>query len=569
MAEMVKQGSVAECMDQYLSGLVPLGFSGTVLVAKGGGLLLNKGYGWADRAARQPNCADTIFDIGSVTKQFTAAGILCLEMDGLLTTEQPIAAYLPNVPEDKAGITLHHLLTHTAGMRDTSGDDYEPISREAALERILTAPPFAEPGAEYLYNNDGYTLLAALIETVTGELYEQFIRRRLFVPAGMERTGYRLPDWDESRVAHGYSNGKDQGTPLLRPYPFWNLMGNGGMLSTTEDLFKWHCALLTDTILPDEAREKLYTPFLSNYAYGWVVEEGTQGKVVRHNGGSTYGATAEFARYLDEDLVIVVLSNQYTPEMMRMTFVEERMAGMAFGQEFFIPPQALCLEPAELRLYEGEYRLPGGGRFALRIKDEHLQMRSEDQEAINLMFFAGEDFTLLDELNRLSIAMAEGFLQDEFTLLKEYSNEKEERLARRIHLIRSRRDQFVAEKGPLHHVKSYGVTPSGYLEGALEVNMDLQGELGSLHPIIFWENEQVIAVGFRNNSFAVTMDCAPVSREELFLYHLGNQRYTYCIYNEHIPELSRLHQDDPGKIAFNRSGLIFQKNGSAAIAEKL
>ncbi len=216
---------------EYLARIAPYGFSGSCLVARGDGVELAEGYGLALRASAKPNTADTVLSLGSLTKQFTAAAILRLEEQGRLSTGDGVARFV-DVPADKRGVTLHQLLTHTSGLVGDTGPDYEACEREEALERMLGAPLRFAPGRGQAYSNAGYSLLAAVIELVSGESYEGFLRHELFSRAGMEATGYRLPPWERHAVAHWYTDEADEGTPLDKPFPSWHLVGNGDMLST-------------------------------------------------------------------------------------------------------------------------------------------------------------------------------------------------------------------------------------------------------------------------------------------------------------------------------------------------
>ena len=167
--------STAEKLDLYLSRSVPFGFSGALLVEEGGKVVLNKGYGLAVRSNNIPNTADTVFSVGSLTKQFTAAGIMKLEMMGKLNTEDRLDKYFENVPEDKEAITLHHLLTHTSGVVDAVGPDYQELEREDLVKKVFAEPLQHPPGEEFAYSNAGYSLLAAVIEKVSGQKYEEFL----------------------------------------------------------------------------------------------------------------------------------------------------------------------------------------------------------------------------------------------------------------------------------------------------------------------------------------------------------------------------------------------------------
>jgi CubicO group peptidase (beta-lactamase class C family) len=310
---------LADRLDGYLQTLAGNGFAGVVLVAADDEIVFQKGYGMADREKEIPNTPETIFPIGSITKQFTAAAILKLEMAGKLRVTDPIERFFDGVPKDKRGITLHQLLTHTAGFRPALGFDFAPIGREEYVRLALGSELEHPPGETHLYSNVGYSLLAAIIEKVTGESCGAYMRRHLFSPAGMKDTGYLLPGVDGDRLAHGYRDGEDWGTLLDHPWaedgPYWHLRGNGGILSTAGDMYRWHRALEGDGILSPEAKEKMYTRHVpeegggSYYGYGWSLVETRRGtRLITHNGGNPY-FFADFLRFVDDDVVIFLAAN--------------------------------------------------------------------------------------------------------------------------------------------------------------------------------------------------------------------------------------------------------------------
>ena len=211
------RGDLGHKLDEYLSRLETLGYSGGLAVVKGGETVLLKGYGQADREGGIPMRPDSVFNLGSITKPFTAAAILRLQELGKLKTSDPVSRFFDGVPEDKAGITLEHLLTHSSGLEsDFSPTDYEATTREEYARRALASKLLFPPGQGYEYANAGYSLLAAVIEKTTGKDYETALGELVLKPAGMTETGYKAPRWDAARVAHGYRGGEDWGTILAR-----------------------------------------------------------------------------------------------------------------------------------------------------------------------------------------------------------------------------------------------------------------------------------------------------------------------------------------------------------------
>ena len=314
-------------------------FQGSALVVKGSAVLLQKGYGQSDREAGVAYDSGTVFSLGSITKQFTAAAILKLEMQGKLRVEDAISKFLPGVPADKQGITIHQLLTHTSGLDPDFAGDFDPVGRDAYVARALASTLGSRPGAEHRYSNAGYSLLGAIVEIASGQPYERYLRDNLFLPAGMERTGYRLAPWDKARIAVGYKDGARWGRLTEKPWaedgPYWALRANGAIHTTLDDVLKWHRALQGDAVLSAAAKAKMFTKHVAEekggdsfYGYGWALrdEPGT-GRVASHNGGNGV-FYAEVIRLLDADTLVAVSTNDST---IRGGRIAEGLARMALG----------------------------------------------------------------------------------------------------------------------------------------------------------------------------------------------------------------------------------------------
>ncbi len=308
--------------DVFIASNMPGGSSGTLVAARDGELVACEGWGLADHESAVPSDCDTVYDVGSITKQFTAAAVVKLEMQGELSVTDPIGRYLDGVPTDKRAITVQQLLTHTAGFVDSLGGDYDPLSRADLIADAFASDLRTAPGARHHYSNVGYSLLAAIIEEVSGMGYEDYLAEHLFGPAGMTQTGYVLPDWRPEQVAIEYdAQGVAQGRPFEHPWagdgPYWNLRGNGGLLSTARDLFRWHLALEGDEVLDQRAKRELFEPRVpeepggdSYAAYGWVAFDSEYGPVLWHNGGNgwSYG---EIAHLPGSGATVFWITNQY------------------------------------------------------------------------------------------------------------------------------------------------------------------------------------------------------------------------------------------------------------------
>jgi CubicO group peptidase (beta-lactamase class C family) len=303
-------------VDRYVADLVEEGFSGAVLIAEEGNVLVHEGYGLSDTADDTAVTAETVFLMGSVSKQFTAAAVLRLEMDGLLRVNDRIDSHLNGVPDDKRLITIHQLLTHSSGLQKHSfRHDFVDVSREAAVEQILSRDLLFEPGTGVSYSDDGYKILAAIIEVVSGRSWEQYLRSHLFVPAGLNDTGFfDEPRWSGRNVATGYRAGRDEGAPSEWPGPFWALKGAGGVMSTVGDLFRWWQALEDGEVLSDGQVVKMWTPYehiggRASFGYAWVIVEADGETFVEITGaGSSHNAYFHATR--GDGPVVIVASNR-------------------------------------------------------------------------------------------------------------------------------------------------------------------------------------------------------------------------------------------------------------------
>jgi len=338
-AQQVKISKLTKRIETYLTEFEKAGFSGAVLVELYGKKVISKGYGFRNLELKEKNTPNTIIDIGSLTKQFTAAAILKLEMQGKLSISDTITKYFQNVPVDKSTFTIHDLLRHQSGLVGEVGEDYEPISDQDFIDTLMKSSLQFKVGADFSYSNIGYSLLALIIENVSGQSYEQYLYENLWKPSGMETTGYSRPNFDSDLIAIGYTkNNTVWGKPTEKKWngkaPYRHLLGNGGILSTSEDMYKWHKSLMTENILSKGAKEKLYHPSIraneninAIYAYGWDVSKTNRNTFrVWHNGTNNI-FYADCMRFIDENTTLILMSNktflgtdQITFEIAKMIF---------------------------------------------------------------------------------------------------------------------------------------------------------------------------------------------------------------------------------------------------------
>ncbi|MEQ8419062.1 MAG: serine hydrolase [Arenibacter algicola] len=340
-------------IDSYLESSVTNGFSGVVLVSKRGEIILSKGYGWADRENKIPNSPSTVFNIGSVTKQFTASAILKLVEQGKIKTSDKISSYFTQTPIDKRDITIHQLLTHTSGVSNrTGGFRYDEASKEQFLKEFFESEFHSKPGKKYQYANANYIMLTVILELVSGQTYSSFLKEHLFEPAQMKSTGYKSINFSTERLAHGYYyniDGKkwaDWGTTQQHlPYnnEHWYSIGKGDIHSTIEDLYKWHNALKNNVVLTKKTRKIQETAYVaendkmtSYYGYGWAISHSNRDtKIVAHNGSNGL-YFADFVRFIDDDVVVIYITNAFLGS--ESEYVAREIGKMIFNTNYTAAP---------------------------------------------------------------------------------------------------------------------------------------------------------------------------------------------------------------------------------------
>lgn len=239
-------------------------FTGVILVAQNDSIIFNKAYGKKNNQENGLNDINTVYDICSITKQFTAAGILKLTMQNQVSVQDNLSKFFDNVPDDKKNITIHQLLTHSSGLTAGVGSDYKTITEEKFLRKVFRSKLVSPVGKEFNYSNIGYSLLALIIEKVSGMDYETFLNAVIFTPSEMNHTGYIIPDWNTNEVANGYLNGSERNKPNKENWsekgPYLNLKGNGGILTRASDLLLWNQALQDNKVLDEATKSKFLCP---------------------------------------------------------------------------------------------------------------------------------------------------------------------------------------------------------------------------------------------------------------------------------------------------------------------
>ena len=308
------------------------GFNGVVAIAYEGNEPIVKGFGETASAAGIPS-GTTLVDTGSITKTITAAAALRLIDEGKLATSDRVSKYFPDAPADKAGITVHQLLTHSAGLPDAVASDEETINRATFIERALSADLLFEPGSSYSYSNVGYSVVAAIIEDISGQPYEVFVRESLLAKHNLKSIGYAMVfDPERSLLTRDGKNIREFSWGGDDAY--WALIGNGGLTATANEMIEFRRLFASGTLVSSAAINLAQTPMVlegegaqSHYGYGMVVEDHPAfGRIYWHNGGNLE-FMANWTDYADRGVVVFTASN--TPDF------DADLAGLTIAEALF------------------------------------------------------------------------------------------------------------------------------------------------------------------------------------------------------------------------------------------
>ncbi|MEN6342482.1 MAG: serine hydrolase [Methanospirillum sp.] len=383
--------AVSRNLDTYMTALAGAGrFSGAVHVARGDTVLLSKGYGMANYEFSVPNTPQTVFPIGSNTKQLTAAAIMKLQEQGRLNLTDPVTLYLPNATKWK-DIRIYNLLNHTSGIPSDGAfplTDPADLTLPEIMERTAALPLAFAPGTNYTYSNNGYIALSAIIERASGMTYDEYLTTNIFLPLGMNCTGQdNARDVFPGR-ASGYTtmNGSHVHYDLQNIHNSW---GAGSIHSTTEDLFRWEQAFHT----PGAFLSPQSTAAMVQNHYG--IESGVmKNRTINAHGGRNFGFISYTLYYPDEGLSIMFLSNHDRTPMVTLT---DGLAAIVFGEPYSLPQKvdrkAVPLSAYARSDYIGTYAPAWERSWTIIVFAEgdrlfyHSVMPNETVE----LFFEGDD----------------------------------------------------------------------------------------------------------------------------------------------------------------------------------
>jgi CubicO group peptidase (beta-lactamase class C family) len=329
------------------------GFTGTVLVSDHDKMIFEKGYGYADREWNIPNTPDVKFRLGSITKQFTSMLVMQQVAKGTIKLDGHLSDYLPYYRKDTGSkVTISQLLSHTSGIPSyTDAPNFfadvsrNPYAVDDFVKKFCSGDLQFDPGTKFHYDNSGYFLLGAILEHVTGKSYETLLHENIFDPVGMKNSGYDHYADILPKRATGYQ--LEMGKVVNAPYLDMSLpYAAGSLYSTVEDMYKWDQALYSDKLVSNELKQKLFTPNLQNYGYGWTIRQIPAGEPgggqteISHGGGINGFNTLEDRLVGDHDL-IVIFNNTPGASLEDMA---KGIRAILYGQEPAKPKRSLAIE---------------------------------------------------------------------------------------------------------------------------------------------------------------------------------------------------------------------------------
>ncbi|MCJ7486751.1 MAG: beta-lactamase family protein [Candidatus Aminicenantes bacterium] len=386
-------------------------------VIKNGKIIYERGYGMAKLEDGIVNTPDKVFDIGSVSKQFTATCVAMLIREGKVGLEDDIRKYIPEMPAYEKPVTINHILHHTSGLRDYNAllslAGFRPESDSPTVEESLEVIRRQKklnytPGKEYSYTNTGFFLLSQIVERVSGKSLNAFAQERIFKPLGMTKTLFQD---DHTQIikdrATGYSRG-DKGFAISMSN--WDETVDGNVYTTVRDLFLWDQAFYTNALGKD-LMDMLHTQGVLNsgkkidYAFGLVVSDYKGLKVVEH-GGSWVGFRAALVRFPEQKFSVVILANLDSIDPSGLAFkvadiyladlIKEPAKGEAAAKKDAKAPQVKALSAAELKEYAGTYVSEEllDARYTVSVAKDTLVVKSRTIPEAPLKAMAPDKFTL-------------------------------------------------------------------------------------------------------------------------------------------------------------------------------
>jgi len=412
--------SIAQNIDNQVDKFFSENYSGdnpglTALIYKDGDIIYRKAFGMANMELQVAMKPESVIEIGSITKQFTAVSILMLAEQGKLSIDDEITKFISDYPTNGKTITVHHLLNHTSGIKSYTGmpnfidfarEDHSP---EDIIDFFKNEPMDFDPGEKYLYNNSGYILLGYIIEKVSGQSYPDFIADNIFNPLQMNNSYYGSKTKLIQNRAEGYSpaeGGWQKALPLSMTWPY----AAGALMSNVDDMLLWHKAIHNNTLIKAESRAKAFTNTTlnnndpTNYGYGWAINEINGTSSIEHGGG-IFGYTTAGIYVPDENVYVIVLTNRDGSHPGELA---TKVAAHALGKPYGSNDSKVSLTDAQLKKWIGNYAFDQDVLRSITFEAGQLLSQREGGDKSPISPISENEFIFEDGLATYKFAMENG-----------------------------------------------------------------------------------------------------------------------------------------------------------------
>ncbi len=379
----------------------------TALVYKDGDIIYRKAFGMANLELDVAMKPENVFEIGSITKQFTAVAILMLEEQGKLAIDDQLTKFIPDYPVHGKTITIHHLLNHTSGIKSYTGmagfiefarEDHSP---EEIVDYFKNEPMDFDPGDDYVYNNSGYILLGHIIEKVSGKSYADFIQDHIFTPLKMTHSYYGSKTKLIPNRAEGYSpnaDGWQKALPMSMTWPY----AAGAIMSNVDDMLLWHQAVHNNTLISKASKAKAFAnsnlnngkPI--NYGYGWAVNEINGSPTIEHGGG-IFGYTTAGLYAPEENVYVIVLTNRDGSHPGEIAL---NMTALALDKPFISSEAAISLTNEQLQKWVGNYIFDDEVLRSVTFEEGQLYSQREGSDKLEIFPVSEHTFIFEDGTKR-------------------------------------------------------------------------------------------------------------------------------------------------------------------------
>lgn len=407
--------SRARTIDRYLSIRSEMGnFSGAILVAKGGKIVLKKGYGFADVEKKTPYTPETQHEVASISKMFTAFAALKLRDQGKLKLEDSICKYIDKCPDTWQPINIQQLMRHTSGIPDyeepleLGSEKYlafmtKPNASVQIVEDAKKLPLDFKPGEKFSYSNTAYIILSYVVQKAAGQAFADFVANEILKPAGMKSSGvidlrkipknlangYTYDDigWEKTLAGVSLADGHLKKHPAL---PLTSPEGDAFLYSTVDDLYKWSQIMDGGSFVTAAQLNEIFTPGLANYGYGWFVGKAFDRKRMNHTGGLP-GYISNFIKFPDDKITIVVFSNI---DRARLNSISRDISAIILGKPYDMPVRGTVtkLTPEQISKLEGDYKTAEGMILTVRNAPDFLTAKLQDRYTAGLIPLSPTEF---------------------------------------------------------------------------------------------------------------------------------------------------------------------------------